>query len=116
MFSRNNVLHYTVIEQEPQSVLTFPGNVVTFTCSGRGTLYMRINGTSENLVSPALRKDMDLHIYPPRFCTHKIKFLAKEEYNNTLIQCVALEFGVGDIRSDNATLTIQGINSQLLVF
>ena len=102
-------MHYTVIEQGPQSVVTFPGNVVTFACSGRGTLYMRINGTSENLVSPALRMGMDLHIYRPKFCTHKIKFLAKEEYNNTLIHCVAMEFGVGAIESDNATLMIQGI-------
>ena len=99
-------MHYTVIEKGPQSVVTFPGKVVTFTCSGRGTLYMTINGTSENL---ALRMGMDLHISPPKFCTHKITFLAKEEYNNTLIQCVALEFGVGAIESDNATLTIQGI-------
>ena len=97
-----------MIEQGPQSVVTYPGNVVTFTCSGRDTLYMTINGTSENVVSPTLQMGMDLQIYPARVCTHRITFLAKEEYNNTLIRCVALEFGVRYIESDNATLTIQG--------
>lgn len=96
-----------MIEQEPQSVVTFPGNVVNFKCSGGGPLYMRINGTSENLVSPAVRLDMDFRIFPARFCTHRVTFIAKEEYNNTLIQCVAVA-GTKSVESGNATLMIQG--------
>ena len=85
--------------------MAFRDSVVSFSCSGTGTLFMRINGTSENHLSSSLRNDMDLNIYPPGFCTHKITFIAKAKFNNTLIQCEALEFSVGGV---NVTLIVQG--------
>ena len=71
-------------------------------------MYMKINETSDNLVSLSLRQDMDLIIHPTRCCTRKISFIAKAKYNNTVIQCVLLEYGVGSVESDEVTLTVQG--------
>ena len=79
-----------------------------FTCQLNDTAFggWFVNGTDTREL-PELRDDISTR---DEGLTMVLNITARTQYNNTVVQCLALMFGGnGTERSDNVTLTIQGI-------
>ena len=86
-----------------------------FTCETRGgTTLWKINGTQRETFPPEIRSDLVVsEITTPEVTTQEILTIpARAQYNGTRVQClsVLIKGSITEIaESDNATLTIQGI-------
>lgn len=88
------------------------GSVSEFNCGADAdAVSFRVNGTSVNLLdSPDIEVTISLPGMEPRL--HMLHIVAKEEYNNTRVQCVATNFLSGLLIFSNETvLIIQGKES-----
>lgn len=83
------------------------GSVSKFNCSATAeAVSFRVNGTTVNLQG---NPDIEILVLPemePRL--HMLQIVANEEYNNTRVQCVALNAVGGNEFSNETVLTIQG--------
>ena len=65
-----------------------------------------INGTDSRVLPDEVRNDINTR---DNGLTTTLTITARTHYNNTIVQCEAVEFqGYGRERSDNTTLKIQG--------
>jgi len=87
------------------------GSVSKFNCStDADTVSFRVNGTSVNVLdNPDIEVTISLPGMEPRL--HILHIVAKEEYNNTRVQCIATSFLSGPTFSNEAVLIIQGKES-----
>ena len=97
-----------LIVQPPTSTVVYPDTQTVFTCeltSGSLGAWL-INGTDSRELPEEVRDDISTG---DDGLTEILNITARTQYNNTVVQCAASEFGgSGSERSDNVTLTIQG--------
>ena len=109
MAARHLVLFVEYITQ-PVSLNTSLNSTVTFTCEATGIshifFYVGENPAAESSNVNRGFTELHLQIVNGTVRRRQLSVQAREINNNSIIHCVATP---GDIRSDNATLTIQGI-------
>ena len=97
-----------LIVQPPTSTVVYPDTQAVFTCeltSGSLGVWF-INGTESRALPEEVRDDISTG---DDGLAETLTITARTQYNNTVVQCAAQEFGGSGIeRSDNVTLTIQG--------
>ena len=97
-----------LIVQPPTSTVVYPDTPAVFTCEvifdSIGSLY--VNGTDIRVLPEEVRDDISTGVDG---LTEILTITARTQYNNTVVQCVAIEIGgSGREISTNVTLTIQG--------
>ena len=85
-----------------------------FSCdaSGGDFIVWRVNGTSFSGLSSEILSDIDIN--PDGIIVSGLSTLditVRAVYNGTTVQCVTGKFGGVAARSENVTLTIQGIHA-----
>ena len=104
-----------LIVQPPTSTVVYPDTQAVFTCeltSGSVVVWF-VNGTDRRLLPEEVRDDISTG---NDGLTETLTITARTQYNNTVVQCAALEIGGSGIeRSDNVNLTIQGTSKQYTV-
>ena len=95
----------------PSPMTVTRGSVSVFNCSANAdTVFFQFNGTSVNLLdNPDIEVTISLPGMEPRL--HMLHIVAKEEYNNTRVQCIATSFSSGLTFSNETVLIIQGKGS-----
>ena len=105
-----------LIVRPPTSTVVYPDTQAVFTCepsSGYVIAAWYVNGTDSRLLPEEVRDDTSNRADG---FTEILIITARTQYNNTVVQCLAIEIGGSGIkRSDNVTLTIQGTSKQYTV-
>ena len=100
-----------LIVRPPTSTVVYNNTQAVFTCKlaldSIGVWY--VNGTDSRSLPDEVIDDIATG---SDGLTETLIITARIQYNNTVVQCVAGEFGGSGIeRSDNATMTIQGTST-----
>jgi len=93
----------------PMSMTVTTGSLSKFNCSASAeAVIFRVNGTAVNLLGNPDIETQDVPGMEPRL--QMLQIVAREEYNNTRVRCVALNLNPvgGDAFSNETVLTIQG--------
>jgi len=108
-FSCSILLGTFLVTPSPMTVTR--GSVSVFNCSADAdAVSFRFNGTSVNVLdNPDIEVTISLPGMEPRL--HMLHIVAKEEYNNTRVQCLATSFLSGPTFSNETVLIIQGKGS-----
>ena len=97
-----------LIVQPPTSTVVYPDTQTVFTCevtSGSVGIWF-INGIESRELPEEVRDDISTGVDG---LNTTLTITARTQYNNTVVQCVAIEIGgSGREMSTNVTLTIQG--------
>ena len=82
-----------------------------FSCdaSGGDFIVWRVNGTSFNDLSSEILSDIDINPVGISSGLSTLDITARAVYNGTRVQCVTGDIGGVAARSENVTLTIQGV-------
>ena len=97
-----------LIVDPPNSTVVYPDTQAVFICKVTydSVSVWFVNGTDSRTLSGEFGDDITTRGVG---ITMTLTIKARTQYNNTVVQCVAGEFGGTEIeRSDNVTLTIQG--------
>ena len=104
----------TEINIPPQDTTVFINMTGKFSCEASGGEYIvwRVNGTSFYDLPSETQDDLDINPVGVIFSgLSTLTITAKAVYNGTTVQCVTGMIGGIAARSENVTLTIQGISS-----
>ena len=98
------------ILQNPDSVTVYLNQSAVFNCETRGgTSSWKVNGISINNLPSGIDDDFtDSLTKTENKSVLTLTVQAKEQYNETIIQCGIVWYG-GSVNSTNSTLLIQGI-------
>lgn len=89
-------------------VIVFEGDKAEFSCSASGTLdafLWTVNGVLTGIYLKGATVNTDLS-----FKTSTLEFTATSEFNNGIIECVAI-IGLETVISNNSTLKVQGMQN-----
>ena len=96
----------------PESRVVYLGQSAVFTCETvGGTLVWVVNGTQREVHPAEISRDLVMSetITDDDTTLETLTIPARAEYNGTRVQCFVTIFGGSTVKSDNTTLTIQGI-------
>ena len=113
----NNYVHVHVplaIIKGPQDRTVYQEKLAVFTCQTGGGDFVgwKVNGTGPTSLPHEVQEDLHERLVDGERST--LTILARAAYNGTTVQCVTVLFGGDVVGSENATLTIQGIQSHSL--
>ena len=113
----NHVFNPLVIVKGPEDKTTYQEHIAVFTCvTGGGFTGWKVNGTGFTDVSAEVQNDLRTSQESLADSEKRttLTILARTAYNGTTVQCVTW-LGGDIVESENATLTIQGIQSHSMV-
>ena len=110
----NNYVHVHVplgIIKGPQDRTVYQEQLAVFTCETGGGDFVgwKVNGTGFTSLPPEVQEDLRTRLVESGRST--LTIVARATYNGTTVQCVTVQSDGDVLGSENATLTIQGIQS-----
>ena len=102
-----------MINISPQDTTVFLNRTGIFSCdaSGGDFIVWRVNGTGFEDLSSEILSDLDINPEGISSGLSTLSIIARVVYNGTRVQCVTGKFGGVAARSENVTLTIQGVHA-----